>query len=67
MPFDRAKDIEEYTTIPSSKKKAVAPMKQSEMDFVSLPDDDKAIIEVYDMVIDKDGNSIKWKILGDSY
>ena len=58
--------MEQYGTVPASKKTATAPMKQSELDFVALPDEDKSIIEFYDMVIDKNGNSIKWKILGDT-
>jgi hypothetical protein len=64
--FDRAKDMDQYGTIQPSKKKAIAPMKQSELDFVALPDEDKSITDFYEMIIDKDGNSIKWKILGDT-
>ena len=65
-PFDRQKDNEQYATIVEPKRKAVPPMKQSELDFAALKEEDRAIIEQYEMMYDKDGNSLKWKILKDT-
>ena len=40
-------------------------MKQAELDFLALSLDDWKVINQYEMIYDKDGNSIKWTILMD--
>jgi hypothetical protein len=66
VPYDKATDLEKYAEINKPKKpKAVSAMQQSDNSFRSLPVEDRKVISEFDMVYDKEGSSIKWKILQD--
>jgi hypothetical protein len=56
--------IDKVTMI-EPKPKEVHPMKQSELDFLALPEEDRKLINEYEMKYDKHGNSLKWKIFQD--
>jgi hypothetical protein len=68
-PFDKRNNQEQYATIEASKstaRKAPPPLKQSEIDFLNLSEDDRRTINEYVMKYDKDGNAIHWTIFQDT-
>ena len=69
VEYDKRKDMEKYTTLDADaakKKKKSSPMQQSDIDFKALASEDQANANQFEMKLDSKGNSIKWKIFGDT-
>jgi hypothetical protein len=69
VEYDKGRDPEQYATLEEGNNRRKAkpgPLRQSEIDFVKLSEDNLEAMNEYEMKYDKDGNSLKWKILQDT-
>jgi Transposase IS4 len=66
-PYDKAADIEKYSTVAKPKARDKTPMQQSDIDFKKLSTEEKATASIFNMKYKKeDDATIYWKILQDT-
>ena len=63
-PYDKATDIENYSSV-LKKKKLPSPLQQSNKEFVVVPADDLKVISEFNMQYTEAGDAMTWHILKD--